>query len=292
MQWLGWSKCGEALIETRASPSLPNQLFAWRQTSIILRAFGCCTLPPKSLNEDDHQKGRGFVDLFITWRNTRHLSGSWPVKLPLQDSPLTWKDEGLTQGVKQDSPPRQMPRCSYLKWYLNFFKPAYFRMRYLLNLRGQWAPTDAKLCCVRSGAGFSPETRTAVSEAAGRARVPHSGLNRGTSLSLLPISRSQPFWEARSFSQNTQSGGWNFYFLTLPVAGEGGGVVPPPLCDHLVVRAPTSGAGALGSVLFPACSGWIQNPMLGNRKEWGNHQTKKNMCMREQKQREGAICRS
>lgn len=229
MQWLGWSKCGEALIETRASPSLPNQLFAWRQTSIILRAFGCCTLPPKSLNEDDHQKGRGFVDLFITWRNTRHLSGSWPVKLPLQDSPLTWKDEGLTQGVKQDSPPRQMPRCSYLKWYLNFFKPAYFRMRYLLNLRGQWAPTDAKLCCVRSGAGFSPETRTAVSEAAGRARVPHSGLNRGTSLSLLPISHSQPFWEARSFSQNSQSGGWNFYFLTLPVAGEGGGWCLP-LC--------------------------------------------------------------
>lgn len=86
----------------------------------------------------------------------------------------------------------------------------------------QWAPTNAKLWWVRRGTWFSSKARTAVSEAAGGALVPHSVLHGGTSLSLAQICHSQLLGEAHIFPFLKISK-WGMKFLfSNPACGRGG----------------------------------------------------------------------
>lgn len=91
-----------------------------------------------------------------------------------------------------------------------------------------------------------------------------------------------------SFSQNTQMKN-EISFLTLSVAeeeeveGSASFNVWPS-----TGQSTASGAEAMGSVLFPTYSGWIQHPVSGTRKELRNHQTKKNKPSERKNESEGA----
>lgn len=87
----------------------------------------------------------------------------------------------------------------------------------------QWAPTNAKLCCVRRGTWFSPKIRTAVSEAAGGVHVPHSVLRGGFCLSLAQVCHSRLLEEAQLFPF-LKIPKWRMKPLfSNPVCGRGGG---------------------------------------------------------------------
>lgn len=173
-----------------------------------------------------------------------------------------------------------MPRYSYLKWYLTFFKLAcILPYEVFLNLRQKSCANEPPLmpsCAVWEAVLDS---------------VPKSGL---LCLRLLVelvcltwgfievppylCSHSHLLWEACGFPfLKIPKWGWNCHFLALSVAGEDGGGV-----TLFVWLLPTSGVGALGSVLFPGSSGWIQHSVLDTRKELRNRQTKRNKCIREQ----------